>query len=53
MHNQINIPIPTPARRDGHAPASDELRELSASPLPIDIIIAVFAFGVILGSLIA
>lgn len=33
-------------------PASDELHELAASANHIDMIIAVFALGVILGSLI-
>lgn len=46
-----SIPLPTPARRD--QPASAELHALAASANRIDMIIAVFALGVILGALIA
>ena len=45
------VALPTPARRD--QPASAEIHALAASANRIDMIIAVFALGVILGTLIA
>lgn len=68
MRKGPNIPMPSPARSDRPAPAGDELDkdfitlppgysfrqfgETEPAGLPIDIVIAVFAVGIFLGSLI-
>lgn len=53
LHKDPIIPLPTPARRDHRAPASDEIHGLAASANRIDMIIGVFAFGVLFGMVIA